>query len=275
MRETDEAIRDFRILKRSHTGKWEEDGAKFHRFHELHYIAEGRCDVLIGRRVYRLRGGDIAVIPARTLHKTDYLYYVPTTKYVISLTRETAREIDAFLGEEVTPACLAPGKVTVPLQRREAVGLLLGRMHYEYDNRPPHAHSVAKACLTELLISLLRYRSQEEESDGSTDEGIERIHAVTQYLFDHMTEDLTLPRVAEHFAVSPSHLSRTFKKVTGMGLREYLADLRIQQACELLLMTQLSVTDIADRCGFGDSNYFGDAFKKAIGVSPRDYRKLG
>ena len=36
----------------------------------------------------------------------------------------------------------------------------------------------------------------------------------------------------------------------------------------------LTVTQIADRCGFSDSNYFGDAFKKAIGLSPREYRKL-
>ena len=66
-----------------------------------------------------------------------------------------------------------------------------------------------------------------------------------------------------------------FKQATGFGLREYLVNLRIQRACELLLSTTLSITDIADKCGFNDSNYFGDAFRKAIGVSPRDYRKLG
>ncbi len=273
--EQSERFSDFRILKKTHTGVLEEDKKRFHRFHEIFCITEGRCSVLIGRRIYRLQAGDMAVIPARTLHKTDYLSDGPHTKFVVSLTKETAAEIDGFLGEQLTPMCLQAGSVTIPTQRREAIYLLLGRMLYEQENQPPHAHSVAKACLCELLTSLLRYRAQEAEHDGTPDEGMERIHRVTGYLYEHLGEEITLPHLAAHFAVSPSHLSRTFKQVTGFGLREYLVNLRIQRACELLLSTTLSITDIADKCGFNDSNYFGDAFRKAIGVSPRDYRKLG
>lgn len=273
--EQSERFSDFRILKKTHTGVLEEDKKRFHRFHEIFCITEGRCSVLIGRRIYRLQAGDMAVIPARTLHKTDYLSDGPHTKFVVSLTKETAAEIDGFLGEQLTPMCLQAGSVTIPTQRREAIYLLLGRMLYEQENQPPHAHSVAKACLCELLTSLLRYRAQEAEHDGTVDEGMERIHRVTGYLYEHLGEEITLPHLAAHFAVSPSHLSRTFKQVTGFGLREYLVNLRIQRACELLLSTTLSITDIADKCGFNDSNYFGDAFRKAIGVSPRDYRKLG
>ena len=273
--EQSERFSDFRILKRTQIGVWEEDRKRFHRFHEIFIMTEGRCSVLIGRRIYRLQAGDIAIIPARTLHKTDYLNDGPHTKYVISLTKETAAEIDGFLGEQLTPLCLRAGQVTIPSQRRDAIFLLLGRMFYEYENQPPHAHSVAKACLCELLISILRYRAQEAENDGSEDETTRRVHQVTAYLYDHLAEEISLPGLAAHFAVSPSHLSRTFKRVTGFGLREYLVYLRIQRACELLLSTSLSITEIADRCGFNDSNYFGDAFHKAIGVSPRDYRKLG
>lgn len=273
--EQSERFSDFRILKKTHTGVLEEDKKRFHRFHEIFCITEGRCSVLIGRRIYRLQAGDMAVIPARTLHKTDYLSDGPHTKFVVSLTKETAAEIDGFLGEQLTPMCLQAGSVTIPTQRREAIYLLLGRMLYEQENQPPHAHSVAKACLCELLTSLLRYRAQEAEHDGTPDEGMERIHRVTGYLYEHLGEEITLPHLAAHFAVSPSHLSRTFKQATGFGLREYLVNLRIQRACELLLSTTLSITDIADKCGFNDSNYFGDAFRKAIGVSPRDYRKLG
>jgi len=158
--EQSERFSDFRILKKTHTGVLEEDKKRFHRFHEIFCITEGRCSVLIGRRIYRLQAGDMAVIPARTLHKTDYLSDGPHTKFVVSLTKETAAEIDGFLGEQLTPMCLQAGSVTIPTQRREAIYLLLGRMLYEQENQPPHAHSVAKACLCELLTSLLRYRAR-------------------------------------------------------------------------------------------------------------------
>ena len=128
------------------------------------------------------------------------------------------------------------------------------------------------ALLAELLISLQRYRDGMEESDGNEDTSHSRMREVAAYLCEHAAEQITLTEVAAHFAVSPSHLSRVFHQETGFGIREYLIHYRIRQACELLLNSGLTVTEIADRCGFSDSNYFGDAFKKATGLSPREYK---
>ena len=275
MLQSNDIFSDFRIIRTIHTGTYEEDQKKFHRFHELYYITEGKCAVMIGRRVYRLQAGDIAVVPALTLHKTDYLSYGPNVKYVVSLTQETAEEIDAFLGENVASSCFTEGCVTVPIQRRETLSGLLNRMYFESDNSVPHSHSVAKTCLIQLLISVLRYRSNQTEEDGIIDVNAERIHQIASFIYDHVSEEVSLSQLSRHFALSQTYLSRTFKRATGFGIKEYLVNLRIQKACELLLNTQLSITAISEKCGFNDSNYFGDAFKKSIGVSPREYRKLG
>ena len=73
--------------------------------------------------------------------------------------------------------------------------------------------------------------------------------------------------------VSPNYLSRKFRQATGMGVHEYLSFLRLQQAAVDLAETTDSITDVALRCGFSDSNYFKDCFKRRYGVSPRTYRK--
>ena len=70
-----------------------------------------------------------------------------------------------------------------------------------------------------------------------------------------------------------SYFSRKFKLCTGFGYKEYLITVRIIEACRLLLNTDMSITQIAENCGFDDSNYFGDCFKKIKGMSPREYRK--
>ena len=264
---------DLRVLKKIRTGAQEEETERFHPFHEMFYVAEGSCAVFIGQRVYRLKKGDFAVIPAGTVHRTDYLSAGQNTKIVLSFSRRIAREIDQFLGENLTALSLKPGRIRTPVQRQDAVSLVLNRMLYEYENQPFHAHSFCKACLTELLISLIRYRAGEEENDGVVSPGDERIQAVAEYISAHLQEDLTLPRLAETFALSPSHLSRTFHAATGIPLREYLVNLRVQKAMELLLKTEKTVTEISDLCGFHDPNYFGDAFRRATGLSPRDYRK--
>ena len=70
-----------------------------------------------------------------------------------------------------------------------------------------------------------------------------------------------------------TYFSRRFKEVTGLGFREYLLNVRIQHSMQMLLKSELSVTQIATACGFSDGNYFGDIFKKITGKSPREFRK--
>ena len=265
---------DFKILKESQIGQAREEKERFHRYHELYYIAEGRCSVFIGQRTYRLQTGDFALIPAGTLHKTDFTSHGQNTKYVISFSVDTARKIDAFLEAEISGTGIQAGKIKAPVQRQEAILLMVNRMLYEYENRPPLGISLCLALLAELLISLQRYREGEKENDGNEDPIHGRMRDVAAYLCEHAGEQITLTEVADHFALSPSHLSRIFHQETGFGIREYLIHYRIRQACDLLLNSGLTITQIADRCGFSDSNYFGDAFKKATGLSPREYRKL-
>ena len=96
---------------------------------------------------------------------------------------------------------------------------------------------------------------------------------VATYIYNHYSERLILEDVAKKFNLSRSYLSKKFKSVTGFGFKEYIINVRIQHACELLLNTNKSITDIAFECGFNDSNYFGDAFRRTKGISPNKYRK--
>jgi AraC-like DNA-binding protein len=74
--------------------------------------------------------------------------------------------------------------------------------------------------------------------------------------------------------MSESRFSRVFKEVVGIGYKEYLNSVRLNQANRLLLNTSQSVSDIAYACGFNDSNYFSTFFKKTNGMSPLEFRKL-
>ena len=94
-----------------------------------------------------------------------------------------------------------------------------------------------------------------------------------RYIRGSYRENINLTDVAQAVNLSPSYLSKKFKASTGFGYREYLVLVRIQAASAMLLETNKSVAEIALACGFQDSNYFGDAFKREKGVSPSKYRK--
>ena len=92
-------------------------------------------------------------------------------------------------------------------------------------------------------------------------------------VYENCHSHITLSDTALKFHISRSYLSKKFKAVTGFGFKEYLINIRIQNACRMLLETNRSITDISLSCGFNDSNYFGDAFRHVKGVSPNHYRK--
>lgn len=72
--------------------------------------------------------------------------------------------------------------------------------------------------------------------------------------------------------ITPNYLSKRFRIEIGMSLREYINQLRIEEAKRLLLSTNLSVSDIAVEVGYDNISYFSTVFRKLCGVSPVDWR---
>ena len=94
------------------------------------------------------------------------------------------------------------------------------------------------------------------------------------YIYDHLHTRITVELLAKRVNLTPSYLSRLFKKETGQNFLDYLTELRISKAKELLCGETLSVQDVAETVGYSDLKYFSRLFKKATGVSPSDYKKL-
>jgi transcriptional regulator GlxA family with amidase domain len=83
---------------------------------------------------------------------------------------------------------------------------------------------------------------------------------------------ITLEEVAQRIATSPRQLQRVFTENAGQGFRSYLRRVRLSNAAELLVGTDLPVREIADAVGYGDASQFAKAFKRMYGVSPSQYR---
>lgn len=89
----------------------------------------------------------------------------------------------------------------------------------------------------------------------------------------YSNQDFTLEYLANYLQVSPVYLSRIFKQELGTTFVSYLTKLRMKKAIKLLNGTNLKINEIAEQVGYDSQHYFSTAFKKAIGVSPIQYRK--
>ena len=91
---------------------------------------------------------------------------------------------------------------------------------------------------------------------------------------EYANPDLSAQFIADELQVSPSYLSRSFKKETGGNLSNFITEMRMQVAQKLLATTDLKTHEVAKRVGFIDSRYFGQVFKKIMRTTPSDYKKL-
>lgn len=82
-----------------------------------------------------------------------------------------------------------------------------------------------------------------------------------------------MDQLANRFFISKYYLSRSFREVTGFGIREYVNILRVQKAQSMLQETNLSVSEIAETLGFDSITYFERIFKRHLAVSPVQFRR--
>lgn len=101
----------------------------------------------------------------------------------------------------------------------------------------------------------------------------ERIRDILSYIENNYASLLTLDDIAEHIHLCKSECSRMFKKYMKMSLFEFILQYRIEKSVEYLGNTSYTITEIAQRVGFHDSNYFTKVFRAQKGCTPSKFRK--
>lgn len=94
-----------------------------------------------------------------------------------------------------------------------------------------------------------------------------------QYIKDHYSDAISLKALSDELDINNAYLSRLFKKETGIGLTDYINQVRIDKAKELIETTHKKMYEIAELTGFNNNQRFFSVFKKVVGESPGDYKK--
>ena len=96
---------------------------------------------------------------------------------------------------------------------------------------------------------------------------------ILDYIHENYNRPLTTADLAEKWYISESHLCKIFKRSVGMTVLEYLNSFRIDKAAMLLQSTDSGISEIAQKVGFDNLNYFDRMFKKYKGMSPQSFRR--
>ncbi|MGG1553975.1 AraC family transcriptional regulator [Paenibacillus ferrarius] len=250
-----------------------------HEWFELVYVYRGCGTMFIDQQFLDMREGDWFIIPGNTIHRAFPSVEDPVTSTAIFFSPVLVRQ--QLLGESFSfLSCFEEArkrkqyKLHIPDLHRDKYARQLSHMHHEWQSRPAGYRHALLLHVEQLLLRLQRevipkhkpFPGESSVVPGWLSKTLERIDL-------SISEDLSLSSLASAGNISAAHLSRSFKQHTGLTMSEYVTTKRMLFAAELLRQTDLSLSEIASRCGIHSLTHFHRIFKRTLGQTPAKYKQ--
>lgn len=231
---------------------------------ELFYVTDGEGWLCTDETQIPLRKNNLVIVNPK-VHHTERSSPEKKMHYIV-------------LGIDNLQFLFHEGETFSPFQifqlssHREMILSLLHTILEELQKKQTSYEEVCQHYLSILLLQLHRITGKEFSFAPSTDIPYECQRAKA-YIEEHFHEPVTLERIAAIVHWDKFYLSHQFSAAFSVSPINYLLQLRITHSKRLLCDTDYSITQIAESSGFSSQNYFTQAFKKLVGVSPRAYRQ--
>lgn len=159
----------------------------------------------------------------------------------------------------------------IPADYCKGIDALIWRIYQNYTINSDISRLEIRSDLTRVIIKLFKAANLNNNRYKTYNVIIKRS---TQFIRERYKESIRVEDVAAHVGVSTNYFQAVFKNAMGITPNNYITMLRLEQAKQLLLMTTLTIGDIAFECGFNDNVYFSYVFKKHYNMTPTEFRGL-
>jgi len=144
---------------------------------------------------------------------------------------------------------------------------------HEFNHFSEGSGFIIENCLLDILIYIARLLQAQTAKRTEPISKVDVLDETIKFIRSNFGGELTLELLAEHAHISREYLSRRFKSYTGKNISDFIAEVRIERAKQLLRNSTHTVTDISLYCGYTSLGNFQRFFKKLTGCTPSEYRK--
>lgn len=241
-----------------------------HSYYELYFLLSGERRYFIGHTIYDVSPGDVVVIPRNTLHRTTVRNSKGYERYVVYFSESYAKEMKNKLGINEFNHFMQASCIQLLPEWAEKVRYTLEEMKQEITRKEKYSDIMLQNLFHYIIIILLRHGRNKQKENGRE---VGKIQDVAKYISENYSSVITLSSAAKMAYMENTYFSKKFKRLTGFGFHEYLVQTRIKAAERLLVHSNLTISEVSERCGFSSSNYFGDVFRNWNRIAPSEYRK--
>lgn len=247
-----------------------------HDGYELYYFISGDVTYYIEGTSYKLHPNDLLLINPTELHRPLLGSKCIYERKIINFNKSFLQEINfqdynlfKCLDERISGKNnLIPSYDVLS----NKINLLIESIGKCTGNHPSQA-LLKKTYLIQLLIALNNIVDNNKNDSLILNKSNERVDSIIQYINDNLDSNLSLGVLEDKFYVTKFYLCHKFKEITGFTLNEFITYKRIMKARELIKLNY-PLTEIHKLVGFSDYSNFYKAFKKANGISPKEYKAL-
>ena len=270
-------------------GKHNQIGGFWHDKHAISanlilYIINGSLNMEIDDVVYHADAGDVLFIPANTSYRPleceESLYYflhftassaenTPTNmQNIIKRFRDDGPQIGYiynYYGPKEYNSI-----VEIPYHSKHGTTGKINEIFNRAAKLNIWRNNAEKLLLDNIARELLISISPAISNEQSTNPTLQKI---LHYIQAHFTEPINLTKISQTFEISNSYITKLFRTYLGIGTVDYINDLRLSFACEQLISSNYSISEISNMVGFSNQYYFDRIFKRKYGLTPKEFRK--
>lgn len=261
-----EPITDFDINTRYRDYEWSMNEFHYHNAYEIYYLLYGQRKILVQDRIYEINAGDIMLFKPNVFHRSISMGH--HKRLNIEFTMKFMNKYFSPITCSQILKCFDKEYIRVDDTKQQKLEDLLFETEkiYMTDDR----FYIVFAQILKLLCEL------SEQDAGSVNElskSSQKLTPIIEYINSNYTSIENIDEIAEQCYINKSYMCRLFKKEMGITLIQYINNIKIQQACELLRNTDMTLTDIGTKCGFSNASYFSAQFKKELSITPSEFRR--
>jgi AraC-like DNA-binding protein len=257
------------------------DRMHWHDHLEIALVLGGRGEFLFGQRRLPAEPGDVFFIDNSQPHVALAASGTCLRLLLVLFRPELiagpgCRELDAgylapFRVDERSASPRICGGSTLAAE----LGSVLRELLATWQRHDPSERHLADATLRRALALVNRERGSTALGPAARSAADRRgqIRPVLAYVDRHCGDSITLDEVADVVHVSSSRVRHLFKDVTGVGFKDYVTQVRVNEAKRLLLTTDLSVAEVADSVSYSNLHQFYKVFYRSCSMSPAEYRR--
>lgn len=251
-----------------------------HDFWEIIYVLQGQCSHAICQKNLIMQKGDICFVPPGTEHSLEVLDDTLVLNIILRRSRfeklffnfmQTSNPLSSFFVRHLK-ASSQQEYLLFHTEDDIEIRKSIMEIYLEYVNDDELCSECVTLSLQLLFIRLIREFSVHSESARIRPIGFLQHYDLILYIKENYAT-VTLGSMAEHFHFTPEYTSKLVRSLTGRTFMQILHDTKVEKACMLLADTSMPVHAIAGAVGYVNPESFIRVFKRAIQMTPSEYRK--